>query len=49
MSSLDTAYLYAAYARDRASGTSEMSDFHDAVTLHQLIDQVSESSATFLS
>jgi predicted dehydrogenase len=49
VSSLDTAYLYAAYARDRANGTSEVSDFHDAVTLHQLIDQVSESSATFLS
>ena len=49
VSSLDTAYLYAAYARDRANGTTEASNFHDAVALHRLIDQVSETSATFLS
>ena len=49
VSSLDTAYLYAAYARDRANGTTEASNFHDAVALHRMIDQISDSSATFLS
>jgi predicted dehydrogenase len=49
VSSLDAAYLYAAYARDRTNGTHEASNFHDAVTLHHLIDQVSTSSNTFFS
>ena len=49
VSSLDTAYLYSAYARDRVNGTNEASNFHDAVTLHQIIDQVSESSTMFFS
>ena len=42
------AYLYAAYTRDRANGTTEATNFHDAVALHRLIDQVSDSSTAFL-
>jgi len=49
VSSLDTAYLYAAYARDRATGTSDASNFHDAVRLHQMIDRVIATSHTFFS
>ncbi|HSN42876.1 MAG TPA: Gfo/Idh/MocA family oxidoreductase [Propionibacteriaceae bacterium] len=49
VSSLDTAYLYAAYARDRANGTHEASNFHDALTLHHMIDQISQSSTAFFS
>jgi predicted dehydrogenase len=49
VSSLDTAYLYTAYARDRTNGTTEASNFYDAVALHHLIDKVSASSTAFLS
>lgn len=49
VSSLDTAYLYAAYARDRATGTSDASNFHDAVELHQMIDRVIATSHAFFS
>ncbi|MBN3958053.1 Gfo/Idh/MocA family oxidoreductase [Nostoc sp. NMS8] len=44
---LDVAYLYAAYARDRKNGTSEASNFRDAVRQHQLIDQIVQTSETF--
>ncbi len=43
----DMAYLYAAYARDRKNGTSEASDFRDAVRQHHLIDQIVQTSETF--
>jgi hypothetical protein len=43
----DVAYLYAAYARDKKNGTSEASDFRDAVQQHHLIDQIVQTSATF--
>jgi predicted dehydrogenase len=43
----DMAYLYAAYARDRKSGTSEASNFRDALRQHQLIDQILQTSETF--
>lgn len=43
----DVAYLYAAYARDRTNGTSEASNFRDAVRQHQLIDQIVQTSETF--
>lgn len=43
----DLAYLYAAYARDRKSGTSEASNFRDALRQHQLIDQIMQTSETF--
>lgn len=43
----DVAYLYVAYANDKVNGTSEASDFKDAVRLHQLLDRISESSASF--
>jgi predicted dehydrogenase len=44
----DVAYLYAAHARDRQNGTSEASDFKDAVRMHHVIDQISSSSDEFL-
>jgi predicted dehydrogenase len=47
VSSQDAAYLYSAYARDRATGTSEASDFRDAVALHRMIDQVNATSNAF--
>ncbi|MEH1929306.1 MAG: Gfo/Idh/MocA family oxidoreductase [Nostoc sp.] len=43
----DVAYLYAAYARDRKNGTSEASNFRDAVRQHQLIDQIVQTSQNF--
>ena len=43
----DVAYLYAAYARDRKKGTSEASNFRDAVRQHRLIDQTVQRSETF--
>jgi predicted dehydrogenase len=43
----DVAYLYAAYARDRKNGTSEASNFRDAVRQHQLIDQIEQTSEAF--
>jgi len=49
VSSQDAAYLYAAYARDRATGSSEASNFYDAVRLHQMIDRVTASSHTFFN
>lgn len=46
-SAQDVAYLYAAYAHDRKNGTSEASDFRDAVRQHQLIDQIVQTSENF--
>ena len=43
----DVAYLYAAHARDRQNGTSEASDFRDAMRMHHVIDQISSSSDHF--
>ena len=43
----DVAYLYVAHARDRQKGTSEASDFKDAVRMHHVIDQISASSDEF--
>lgn len=43
----DVAYLYAAYARDRKNGTSEASNFRDALKQHQLINQIVQKSETF--
>ena len=43
----DVAYLYAAYARDRKNGTSEASNFRDALRQHQLIDQIVRSSEVY--
>lgn len=48
MSAQDMAYLYAAYARDKKNGTSEASNFKDAVRQHHLIDQIVQTSETFL-
>ena len=43
----DLAYLYAAYARDKVNGTSEASNFRDAVRQHHLIDEIYRTSADF--
>lgn len=48
-SSQDVAYLYAAYARDKTTGSNDATTFEDALRQHQLIDQITESSARFLS
>lgn len=48
-SSQDVAYLYAAYARDKATGSNDATTFEDALRQHQLIDQIIESSARFFS
>jgi predicted dehydrogenase len=43
----DLAYLYAAYASDKVNGTSEASNFRDAVRQHRLIDEIYKTSANF--
>jgi predicted dehydrogenase len=43
-SAQDVAYLYAAYAKDKAGGTSTATSFEDAVRQHRLIDQIVKSS-----
>lgn len=43
---LDLAYVYSAYAGDRANGTDNAPTFKDAVRMHKLIDLVSDSSET---
>jgi len=46
-STQDVAYLYAAYARDKATGSSDATSFEDAVRQHRLIDQITRTSETF--
>jgi predicted dehydrogenase len=46
-SAQDLAYLYAAYASDKEAGTSEASNFKDAVQQHKLIDEIYKSSEDF--
>jgi hypothetical protein len=41
------AYLYVAYASDKVNGTSEASNFRDAVRQHHLIDEIYKTSADF--
>jgi hypothetical protein len=41
------AYLYDAYASDRKNGTSEASDFKDAIQQHYFIDQIIQASDAF--
>ena len=43
----DLAHLYAAFARDKANGTSEATTFEDAVRQHHLIDRIQQSSEEF--
>lgn len=45
----DMAYLYAAYAHDRQHGTSEASNFADALKLHYLLDQIEQTSGVFFN
>lgn len=48
-SSQDVAYLYAAYAQDKTTGLNDATTFEDALRQHQLIDQITESSARFFA
>ena len=43
----DLAYLYAAYARDKVNGTSEASNFRDAVRQHHRSMRLPRTSADF--
>lgn len=45
VSQQDVAYLYRAYAQDRANGTSTASNFADAIRQHEIIDRMFETSA----
>jgi predicted dehydrogenase len=47
VSAQDLAYLYAAYASDKVNGTSEASNFRDAVRQHHLIDDIYKTSENF--
>jgi predicted dehydrogenase len=42
----DLAQLYAAFARDRLTGTKSTRDFSDAVSMHRLIDAIVASSSS---
>jgi predicted dehydrogenase len=46
-STQDMAYLYDAFARDKKNGTTEASNFSDALKQHNFIDQIIEASAGF--
>jgi predicted dehydrogenase len=46
-SAQDLAYLYAAYANDKKSGTSEASNFKDGIRQHHLIDEIVRTSEEF--
>ena len=48
-SAQDLAYLYAAYASDKAKGTSEASNFADAVRQHHIIDTICKTSKQFFA
>jgi predicted dehydrogenase len=43
----DVAYLYAAYARDKATGSADAPSFEDAVRQHRLIDEIRQASESF--
>ncbi len=47
VSAQDLAYLYAAYTSDKVNGTSDASNFRDAVRQHHLIDEICKTSAGF--
>ncbi|SEF14356.1 Predicted dehydrogenase [Burkholderia sp. WP9] len=46
-SAQDVAYLYAAYARDKETGSADATSFKDAVRQHRLIDQIAQTSGSF--
>lgn len=48
-SAREVAYLYQAYARDKATGSTQANSFEDAVRMHRLIDRIVESSNRFFS
>jgi predicted dehydrogenase len=48
-SAQDVAYLYAAYARDKHTGSADAPNFKDALRQHQLIDKITQASEEFLS
>jgi predicted dehydrogenase len=48
-SSQDVAYQYAAFARDKKNGTSEASNFKDALKQHKIIDEIIRTSEFFFN
>ncbi|MFM0395100.1 Gfo/Idh/MocA family protein [Paraburkholderia phytofirmans] len=46
-SAQDVAYLYAAYARDKETGSADATSFEDALRQHRLIDQIAQTSESF--
>lgn len=48
-SAQDVAYLYAAYAEDKATGSGNATRFEDALRQHRLIDRITEASRTFFN
>ena len=46
-SAQDVAYLYSAYARDKDTGTADVTSFEDALRQHRLIDQITHSAQSF--
>lgn len=46
-SAQDVAYLYAAYARDKATNSHDATTFDDALRQHKLIDRIAQSSNCF--
>ena len=48
-SAQDLAYLYAAYVSDKKNGTSEASNFNDAVRQHHFIYQIYKTSENFFA
>lgn len=47
-SAQDVAYLYAAYATDKKTGSSTATNFEDALRQHRLIDRITQASKDFL-
>jgi predicted dehydrogenase len=43
----DVAYLYAAYARDKETNSTDATSFEDALRQHRLIDQITQASERF--
>jgi hypothetical protein len=46
-SAQDVAYLYAAYARDKETNSTDSTSFEDALRQHRLIDQITRASERF--
>ena len=49
VSAQDVAYLYDTYARDKRNGTSDATNFKDAVRMHKFLDQVTQATEEFIN